>query len=142
MSAIDAAGHKTRRSGLERDFTRIGVSLCEQFYPLPPFSVAVSKSPSTFTTILSTVKQGKCRPTPVGIERKGATRFFRIARASVMWRDIRLTLALTYVLPEYTTLEVLKRLLERLQRLGFQATFRHRVHLSATATDSRGQHLA
>jgi hypothetical protein len=54
--------------------------------------------------------------------KKGTTRFFRIASASVMWRDIRLTLALTYVLPEYSTLAVLKRLLQRLQRLGFQAT--------------------
>jgi putative transposase len=54
--------------------------------------------------------------------KKGTTRFFRIASASVMWRGIRLTLALTYVLPEYSTLYVLKRLYQRLQRLHFQAT--------------------
>ena len=54
--------------------------------------------------------------------KKGTTRFFRIASASVMWRGIRLTLALTYVLPEYSTLEVVKRLLGRLQQLDFQAT--------------------
>ena len=53
---------------------------------------------------------------------KGSTRFFRIASASVMWRGIRLTLALTYVLPEYSTLDVLKRLLQRLTHLGFHAT--------------------
>lgn len=54
--------------------------------------------------------------------KKGTTRFFRIASASVMWRGIRLTLALTYVLPEYSILEVVTRLLGRLQQLGFQAT--------------------
>jgi putative transposase len=54
--------------------------------------------------------------------KKGTTRFLRIASASVMWRGIRLTLALTYVLPEYSTLDVLKRLLQRLKGLGFQAT--------------------
>mgnify|MGYP006301290125 FL=1 len=52
-----------------------------------------------------------------GKAKKGTTHFFRIASAYVIWRDIRLTLALTYVLPEDTTLEVLKRLLFRLQRL-------------------------
>ncbi len=54
--------------------------------------------------------------------RKGTTRFFRIASASVMWRGVRLTLALAYVLPEYSMLDVVRRLLQRLQRLGFRAT--------------------
>ena len=54
--------------------------------------------------------------------KKGTTRFFRIASASVMWRGIRLTLALTYVLPEYSILAVVKRLLRQLQQLGFQTT--------------------
>jgi hypothetical protein len=50
--------------------------------------------------------------------KKGTTRFMRIASASVMWRGLRLTLALTYVLPEYSTLQVLQRLLQRLSQLG------------------------
>ena len=55
--------------------------------------------------------------------KKGTTRFFRIASASVMWRGIRLTLALTYVLPEHSTLEgVVMRLLRHLHQLGFRAT--------------------
>jgi hypothetical protein len=54
--------------------------------------------------------------------KKGTTRFLRIASASVLWRGVRLTLALTYVLPEYSTLAVLKRLLQRLKWLDFQAT--------------------
>jgi putative transposase len=52
-----------------------------------------------------------------GKAKKGTTHFFRIASAYVIWRDIRLTLAVTYVLPEDTTLEALKRLLFRLKRL-------------------------
>ena len=44
----------------------------------------------------------------------------RIASASVIWRGLRLTLALTYVLPEYSTLQVLQRLLQRLSMLGIQ----------------------
>ena len=52
---------------------------------------------------------------------RGTTRFFRVASAAVLWRGIRLTLALTYVLP-YSTLAVMQRLLERLARLGFRAT--------------------
>ena len=39
-----------------------------------------------------------------------------------MWRGIRLTLALTYVLPEHSTLEGVMRLLRYLQQLGFRAT--------------------
>jgi hypothetical protein len=48
---------------------------------------------------------------------KGTTRFMRIASASVIWRGIRLTLALTYVLPEHSTLHVVTRLLQRLTQL-------------------------
>jgi len=50
--------------------------------------------------------------------KKGTTSFFRIGSAYVVWRDVRLTLAVTYVFPEDTTLEVLKRLLFRLQQLN------------------------
>jgi putative transposase len=52
--------------------------------------------------------------------KKGTTRFFRIATAYLMWRDVRLTLAITYVLPEHSTLEVVQRLLQRLTILGFR----------------------
>ena len=51
--------------------------------------------------------------------KQGTTRFFRIATAYLMWRDVRLTLAMTYVLPEHSTLEVVQRLLQRLTLLGF-----------------------
>ena len=37
-----------------------------------------------------------------------------------MWRQVRVTLALTYVLPEDDTVQVVQRLLERMQHLGFQ----------------------
>jgi hypothetical protein len=52
--------------------------------------------------------------------KKGTTRFMRIASASVMWRGLRLTLALTYVLPEYSTLHVLQRLRQRLSQLAIR----------------------
>lgn len=52
-----------------------------------------------------------------GKAKKGTTRFFRIGSAYVVWRDVRLTLAVTYVFPEDTPLETLKRLLFRLKCL-------------------------
>ena len=52
-----------------------------------------------------------------GKAKKGTTHFFRIASAYVIWRDIRLTLAVAYVLPEDSSLAVLKRLLFRLKSL-------------------------
>ncbi len=46
-------------------------------------------------------KHRNCVPTPAKLVRKsGTTHFFRIASAYVIWHEVRLTLALTYVLPE------------------------------------------
>jgi putative transposase len=55
-----------------------------------------------------------------GPAKQGTTRFFRIATAYLMWREVRLTLAITYVLPEHSILEVVQRLLQRLKILGFR----------------------
>ncbi len=57
-----------------------------------------------------------------GKAKQGTTRFFRIASAYLVWRDMRLTLGITYVLPEHSILAVLQRLLERLTHLGFSDT--------------------
>lgn len=54
--------------------------------------------------------------------KKGTTRFYRIASAYVIWRQVRLTLAVTYVWPEHDTLSVVKTLLNRLDKLDFHAT--------------------
>lgn len=54
--------------------------------------------------------------------KQGTSRFFRIASAYVIWREVRLTLALTYVLPENDLQQVVTRLLQRLQHLGIHAT--------------------
>jgi hypothetical protein len=54
-----------------------------------------------------------------GQAKKGTTHFIRIASAYVIWRQVRLTLALRYVLPEESALDILKILLQRLQELGF-----------------------
>lgn len=52
----------------------------------------------------------------------GTTHFFRIASAYVIWREVRLTLALTYVLPEDDLPSVVECLLQRLGHLGLHAT--------------------
>lgn len=54
-----------------------------------------------------------------GRAKKGTTRFVRIASAYVIWRQVRLTLAVRYVLPSEETLDTLKCLLERLKMLDF-----------------------
>jgi len=55
-----------------------------------------------------------------GKAKQGTTRFFRFGSAYVIWRDIRLTLAVSYVFPENTPLETLKRLLFRLKCLNLR----------------------
>jgi len=52
----------------------------------------------------------------------GTTHFFRIASAYVIWRDVRLTLALTYLLPEDRLPHGVDQLLTRLQHIGLHAT--------------------
>jgi len=56
-----------------------------------------------------------------GQAKKGTTHFIRIATAYVIWRQVRLTLAVHYVLPDETALPVLKILLQRLKSLDFEA---------------------
>lgn len=52
----------------------------------------------------------------------GTTHFFRIASAYVIWQDVRLTLALTYVLPTDTLPEVVDKLLKQLKQVELHAT--------------------
>ncbi len=59
--------------------------------------------------------------TCAGQAKKGTTHFVRIATAYIIWRQVRLTLAVRYVLPEDDTLTTLKFLLKRLKKLGFAA---------------------
>lgn len=63
------------------------------------------------------VKAGACR----GPAKKGTPHFIRIASAYVIWRQVRLSLAVVYVLPDDDTLTILQRLLGRLKTLGFTA---------------------
>jgi len=56
-----------------------------------------------------------------GQAKKGTTHFVRIATAYVIWRQVRLTLAVRYVLPKEDSLETLKILLARLKMLSFSA---------------------
>lgn len=67
-------------------------------------------------------KQAETRQvTCAGQAKKGTTHFVRIATAYIIWRQVRLTLAVRYVLPEDETLDILKFLLKRLKKLGFKA---------------------
>jgi putative transposase len=52
----------------------------------------------------------------------GTTRFFRSASAYVIWREVRLSLALTDVLPEDSLSQVVEKLLTQLQQIGLHAT--------------------
>jgi hypothetical protein len=61
------------------------------------------------------VKAMTCR----GKAKKGTTHFIRIASAYIVWRQVRLTLAVVYVLPEDKTLGILQNLLGRVKALGF-----------------------
>lgn len=54
-----------------------------------------------------------------GEAREGTTYFWRIATLYVIWRGVRVTLALTYVLPTEKTLTILQRLLQRRADLDF-----------------------
>lgn len=55
-----------------------------------------------------------------GEARAGTTYFGRIATLYVIWRGVRVTLALTYVLPKESRLSILQRLLQRRAELGFR----------------------
>lgn len=55
-----------------------------------------------------------------GEAREGTTYFWRIATLYVIWRGVRVTLALTYVLPQEKNLNILQRLLNRQAELGFR----------------------
>ena len=63
-------------------------------------------------------QEALCKVTVSGQAKKGTTHFVRIATAYVIWKQVRLTLAVRYVLPEEETLAILKFLLQRLQTLG------------------------
>lgn len=55
-----------------------------------------------------------------GEGKAGTTHFYRIASLYVIWRQVRVSLALTDVLPEDSNLSVVQRLLSRMQHLGFK----------------------
>lgn len=57
-----------------------------------------------------------------GQAKAGTTHFFRLASAYVIWREVRLTLALRYVLPEDDLSSVVECLLQRLGHLRLHAT--------------------
>jgi hypothetical protein len=79
--------------------------------------IAVDFHDEPFYGKLETTRAVTCS----GQAKKGTTHFVRIATAYVIWRQVRLTLAVHYVLPKEKALDVLKILLKRLKSLGFEA---------------------
>jgi len=79
--------------------------------------VAIDFHDEPFYGKTAEVKVMTCR----GQAKKGTTHFIRVASAYVIWRQVRLTLGVVYVLPDDDTLTVLQRLLRRLKTLGFRA---------------------
>jgi putative transposase len=63
------------------------------------------------------LRQVTCR----GKAKQGTTHFIRTASAYVIWREVRLTLAVRYVLPEESTLDILKFLLAQVRNLNFSS---------------------
>jgi putative transposase len=55
-----------------------------------------------------------------GAAQEGTTHFYRLATWSVRWRAVRVTLAMTDVLPEDSNLSVVQRLLQRMQHREFR----------------------
>lgn len=55
-----------------------------------------------------------------GEAQDGTTYFWRIASLYVIWRQVRITLALIYVLPKESVLSVVQRLLTRRETLGLR----------------------
>jgi hypothetical protein len=54
-----------------------------------------------------------------GRAKAGTTHFVRLATCYVIWRQVRLTLAVRYVLPDDLKLDIVQFLLRRLKTLGF-----------------------
>jgi hypothetical protein len=55
-----------------------------------------------------------------GPAKSGTTHFIRVASVYVIWRDVRLTVAVTYVRPKEPTLRIVKRLLKRVCAVGLR----------------------
>jgi putative transposase len=52
--------------------------------------------------------------------KEGTTYFYRVATLYVIWRAVRVSLAMTYVLPEDSNLSVVQRLVRRMLHLSFR----------------------
>ena len=55
-----------------------------------------------------------------GPAKAGTTHFIRVASVYVIWRDVRLTLAVTYVRTKEAMLRIVKRLLKRVAAVGLR----------------------
>lgn len=105
LSEQEAAANQTLAECIPEKMARKGIEAAVDFHDEP------------FYGKLEATRAVTC----AGKAKKGTTHFVRIATAYVIWRQVRLTLAVHYVLPEEKALDVLKTLLKRLKSLGFEA---------------------
>lgn len=104
LSEQEAAANQTLAECIPEKMARKGIEAAVDFHDEP------------FYGKLEATRAVTC----AGKAKKGTTHFVRIATAYVIWRQVRLTLAVHYVLPEEKALDVLKTLLKRLKSLGFE----------------------
>jgi hypothetical protein len=105
LAEQEAAVNQAFAECIPRSMARTGVEIAMDFHDEP------------FYGKLAATRAVTCS----GRAKKGTTHFVRIASAYVIWRQVRLTLAVHYVLPGEKALAVLKILLGYLQKLDFAA---------------------
>jgi hypothetical protein len=111
LDVADLRGHEAQMNAalasvIPLDIPRQGVQIALDWHDEPFYGK---------TPLLRTYT---CR----GQAKAGTTHFFRLASVYLIWHDVRLTLAVTYVLPEDRLVSILTRLRENLVRQGFAKT--------------------
>src|SRR5262249_40231477 len=105
LSEQEAAANRALAGCIPESMVRKGVEVAIDFHDEPFYG-----------------KQGATGAvTCAGQAKKATSHFVRIASAYVIWRQVRLTLAVRYVLPDEEALQVLQNLLTRLKQLDFEA---------------------
>lgn len=105
LSEQEAAANRALAECIPAGMARTGIEIAIDFHDEPFYG----KQEATRAVTCS------------GRAKKGTTHFVRIATAYVIWRQVRLTLAVHYVLPDENALEALKTWLLCLKKLDFEA---------------------
>lgn len=101
----------------QRQINRALASCIPESMERRDIEIAIDFHDEPFYGKQATTRQLTCS----GQAKKGTTHFIRLAAAYVIWRQVRLTLAVHFVLPDENEVEVLKILLKCLKKPGFSA---------------------